>query len=328
MKPLLFSACIVTHRNIDRTLASIAGVVDEAVVVIDPRHKEEMLVNSTPVQLIVEPRPWDNDFSAARNRSVELAAGEWILYIDSDEWLVFEEGCSADQLRTVLETTTADAFWIPFHNWMNEDKTSRSMSRMMRIFRKKGAHFEQPVQNALMGHPVGEQMLGLHIEHDGYDSRKKMMEKANARMPIYNKLIADKDNDDNWHVWYNYAKNCWFAGDIPKCLEAAAAAIKLLRKGGMINENTPYVDIYRIQAICQLSMGDYDGADKSLLDGALCACPRYSDAYYELYLVHGLLADHHHKCWEAERKFRGETGDVPAYDLVHLEEVAIESNGN
>ena len=316
MKPLI-SACIITDRNIDQTLASIADLVDEVTVVVSHKDKEKMIVNSTPVPLVIEYRPWDNDFSAARNRAIELAHGEWILYIDSDEWLVFEEGCSADQLRTVLETTTADAFWIPFHNWTNEEKTNQSLSRMMRIFRKKGARFEGKVHNALMGFPVGEQMLGLHIEHDGFDSREKMRKKAIDRMPIYTEMLEDPSTDDNWHVWYNYAKNCWFAQDIPKCINACSKAIELLKAGGMLNEETPYVDIFRIQAICRMSMGQFQGADNALIEGALNHCPRYSDAYYELYLLHGLMADHYDKCWQAELAFRRESGNISAYDIIH-----------
>jgi len=341
----LISACIITDRPMLKTLETVAGWADEIVVVCSNREVFDDLCSyaesrsqiismpggvdadlcvyvewETKLRWILRYREWDNDFSAARNLSLLISHGEWILYIDSDEWLKFAEGCGPDQLRQVLKTTKADAFWVPFVNWMNEEKTSHTIGRMIRIFRKDKARFEQPVQNALCGFTSADELAGLRIEHDGYDSREKMRKKAEERMPIYEAEIAKEDSDDNWHIWYYYAKNCFFLGDIPKCLEACEKAIDLLQRGGLLNESTPYVDIFRIQATCRLSMGNFYGADAALVDGALCHCPRYSDAYYELYLTHGLLADHYQKCWKAELDLRKQTGEVPPYDLRHWEE--------
>ena len=324
-KPLV-SACIITHREIKQTLNSIVDLVDELVIVCSNREIAEAMKNDPWIkhawrQLTISYREWTGDFSAARMDSLKLATGEWILYIDSDEWIVYEEGCSADQLRTALMETDENAFWIPFRNWMNRTKTSSSPGRMMRIFRRKGASFEEPVQNALMGFPVGAQMAGLHIEHDGYDSPEKMRQKSIERAPIYEKLLEREDADENWHTWYHYAKNCWFMGDIPKCMDACDKAIDLLTRAGLLNEQNPYVDIYRVKAVCERAMGMFHRADNTLVDGALCSCPRYSDAYYELYLLHGLMADHYHKCWQTEQAFRKESGAIPAYDIIHVKEV-------
>jgi len=59
-------------------------LVDETVVV-DTGSTDRSKQIATEAGARVEDFAWTADFSAARNRALELARGEWILYIDSDE---------------------------------------------------------------------------------------------------------------------------------------------------------------------------------------------------------------------------------------------------
>lgn len=88
-RPLLSAALIVRdeERHLPTCLASLRDRVDEIVVVdtgsIDRSRDIARDFGATLVE-----RPWTDDFASARNASIELARGSWILYIDADEEVV------------------------------------------------------------------------------------------------------------------------------------------------------------------------------------------------------------------------------------------------
>ena len=65
---------------------SIRPVCDE-IVVVDTGSTDDTVAVAESFGAVVAHRPWDDDFAAARNRALDLATGEWILYIDADEQL-------------------------------------------------------------------------------------------------------------------------------------------------------------------------------------------------------------------------------------------------
>jgi glycosyltransferase involved in cell wall biosynthesis len=332
MSEILFSACVVTHRRCDKMLNSIVDLVDEAVIwcTTEPAKAGvgDWVRNERPAFRCVYPYiAWRHDFSGLRNETIQKARGEWVLYIDSDEWVVEELADAASRVRWALEhEQEADAFFIPFWNWLDEAKTRHSVTPrgMIRIFRREKALFEGRIDNALTGFKSAKVMHGIRIEHDGYDSPEKMLQKAEERKHIYEAVLAEEP--DSWKDWYHYAKNRFVAQDLPGCIAACERAISLLLRHGLLGEHTSYVDIYRVLARARLALSNFHGAEEALLGGhdrspgALTVAPRYSDAYYELYLIHGLLADHYSKCWQAELAFRKDSGELPPYDLVHLGE--------
>lgn len=83
----LISLCVIVKNQaflLDRLLRRHAGLYDEAVVVDtgsadgSPRVAEDLGAR-------VESFRWGDDFSAARNHSLALARGRWILVLDCDE---------------------------------------------------------------------------------------------------------------------------------------------------------------------------------------------------------------------------------------------------
>ena len=107
------SACLIVRDN-ERTLPacleSIRPWVDELAVV------DTGSVDSTPqIARQFGARlgffPWVDDFSAARNASFDLAQGEWLFWMDSDDVLPPASGRRLRQL--IAEHPGRDAaFWV------------------------------------------------------------------------------------------------------------------------------------------------------------------------------------------------------------------------
>ncbi len=68
---------------------------------------------------------WTDDFSAARNFSLQKASGDWILVLDADE-VVAERDWA--RLRKIAELDEADAFFLNWRNYTNEIGISGTIS--------------------------------------------------------------------------------------------------------------------------------------------------------------------------------------------------------
>lgn len=81
------TACLIARDEenaLPRCLASLRGVADE-ICVLDTGSRDRTVEIARGHGAILGFRAWDQDFSAARNASLELASGDWILQIDADE---------------------------------------------------------------------------------------------------------------------------------------------------------------------------------------------------------------------------------------------------
>ncbi len=74
------------ERVLGDCLRSIRDHVDE-IVITDTGSTDRSRDIAGEFGARVLERPWNDDFSAARNHSLEAATGDWILYIDADERL-------------------------------------------------------------------------------------------------------------------------------------------------------------------------------------------------------------------------------------------------
>ena len=99
MAPLLTAALITRDESkfLEGCLESLVGIVDE-IVVVDTGSVDDTTAIATHFGARLFHYPWNGDFAAARNQSLEAASGQWILYIDADERLVNTDRAKVEQL--------------------------------------------------------------------------------------------------------------------------------------------------------------------------------------------------------------------------------------
>jgi len=103
------SLCMIVRDeelNLARCLASCKPVVHELVVVDTGSTDRTRLIAELFGARLVD-AAWCNDFSAARNRSLDIATGDWLLVMDADEALSARDyerfkGILADPSRPVM----------------------------------------------------------------------------------------------------------------------------------------------------------------------------------------------------------------------------------
>jgi tetratricopeptide (TPR) repeat protein len=81
------SAAIIVKDDADRLdacLTSLRGLVDE-IVVVDTGSSDRSVAVAEQHGAVVGHEPWQGDFAAPRNRSLDLATGDWVLCVDPEE---------------------------------------------------------------------------------------------------------------------------------------------------------------------------------------------------------------------------------------------------
>ncbi len=108
---MLLSICMIARdeeKNLARALLSVAHAADE-IIVTDTGSADRTVEIARDLGAKVFHFPWCDDFSAARNASIENASGDWIFWLDADEELLQE---SVPELRRLLEDRNALACYI------------------------------------------------------------------------------------------------------------------------------------------------------------------------------------------------------------------------
>ncbi len=111
---MLLSATLIVRdegAHLDGCLTSIRELVDE-IVVVDTGSTDDTIEIARTHGAVVDQLEWRDDFAAARNRSLELAHGAWILYVDADERVEVDD---ADAVRRAIgRAHDTVAFRVPF----------------------------------------------------------------------------------------------------------------------------------------------------------------------------------------------------------------------
>lgn len=226
-QPLL-SACLIVRDEADllpRCLASIRDHVDE-ICVVDTGSRDDSVRIARSFGARVDRRPWDDDFGAARNAALELAAGRWILVIDADEELHHEDG---RRLRQLLQSADQEAYFVQVLSYVGEERVDRlvrhQVVRLVRnrpCYRYRGRIHEGLDLHAARG-AVG--YSDIRIVHYGYLDRVKARKgKAARNLHLLEQAVAR--DPENPFLRFNLGTEYLNLGDFAAALvhfDAAAA---------------------------------------------------------------------------------------------------------
>jgi tetratricopeptide (TPR) repeat protein len=235
------SACLIVRDEEARLadcLASIRNWVDE-IIVVDTGSADRTLEIARQFDVRVFELPWRDDFSAARNYSIDQATGDWIFIIDADER--FDES----DLALVLDPIRADRFAVLAMDVFNEygdSDTRRTYSNSIRFFKRNlGLRYEGIVHNALNLPPdLPVLRTSARLRHLGYGLSKAEMKRKYARTHSLLRRQLDKNPDDVFAL-FNYAE--LLRGANPEV--STEHALEIERAAGRVLELVPGDDPHR-----------------------------------------------------------------------------------
>lgn len=227
------SACLIVRdeeKNLARCLSSLAGHVDE-IVVVDTGSSDSTLRIAESFGAKTAQIEWKDDFASARNASLELATGHWILWIDADEEVA--EGSWEDIARAVVRPQFG-GYYITVVNFMGDSaKTDQFVHSPVRLFRRvPGVRFTGRIHEQVV---PSLQRLGLplaHLEearinHYGYlDHQLAAKNKLERTIRLIEREVRDYPEDA--FNWFNLVNAYAAAERHSDALRAGRVCIRML----------------------------------------------------------------------------------------------------
>ena len=100
-KEIMVSACVIVKNeagNLPRWLDSMRQIADE-MIVVDTGSTDDTVALARQAGARVFHFDWNDDFAAAKNYALDQAHGQWILFLDADEYFTKE---SIPRIRPLL----------------------------------------------------------------------------------------------------------------------------------------------------------------------------------------------------------------------------------
>jgi tetratricopeptide (TPR) repeat protein len=280
--PETLTLCLIAKNeagNLKRVIESVRGLAAE-VVVVDTGSTDDTVRLAKRLGAKVSHFHWVDDFAAARNASLEQAAGDWILIMDADDELV---AAGAKEIRSWLQRPKADVEVVGlYRHYAYPGKRRAGLTVQPRLFRnRRGLHFTSPVHERLVhadDTPArAEHVINAVMLHHGIDGTATAAGRQARNLKILQPYLEREPRD---------ARGQFYAGTILLEQEQWAAAVPHFQAA--ISAAEPGMDFlakaHSCLGYCLLQAGRPLDAEASLRE-ALQHFPEYPDGHYALGLT-------------------------------------------
>ncbi|MBU0501844.1 MAG: glycosyltransferase [Candidatus Margulisbacteria bacterium] len=285
------SACMIVKNEakmLEKTLPSLSQYADE-IILVDTGSTDKTIEVAKKYGAKISSFTWINDFAAARNESLKLATGDWIIWVDADEY--FNEANLKLLKKTLLETK-AEALNVTLYESALATCETKNGYRRVKAFKNNcGFHFVRPINEQLVnkaGRVVKGEASNISLFHWGKDlGQEKMNEKRARYVKLYSQALEEDPSDAHLHfllamnlaeqndyaqALYHYRKSYELAPDleiarkalekrsdlllrVKKMKEAAVSAAKLMKiDPESVKARTVYASIFLVTGQVDLAI--------------------------------------------------------------------------
>lgn len=230
LKPCKFEVIVVDTGSVDRT------------VEIAHRYADKVFHFA-----------WCNDFSAARNFSIQQASNDWVLIIDCDEYL---ENVNLAELEEATHRNSRSVGMIVRNNPYSIQGVRSIMSeRIGRLFNRRYCHFEGIIHEqvcTLDGREPESFQIPLTFYHEGYvsESGKRMRATRNLELLLHDLELKGPSP----YIYFQLGQNYVSLNDLEK-------AAQYYQKGLELNadpESAFVQSMVETYGYCLIELAKYD----------------------------------------------------------------------
>lgn len=253
------SLCLIVkdaEASLSICLNSVAGVADE-VIVVDTGSTDRTKAVAAEHGALVFDFPWQDDFAAARNASLKYANGEWVLWLDADEYL-------DDQNRGRLQDLTArldhrDTAFVMTQRSATIPGGQAVCLQQVRLFRKKPeVRWEYRVHEQLFpalrraGYEIWP--TDIVIEHSGYQDQAIRSRKLERNLRLLHLDVAEHPNDP--FPLFNLGRVYCDLGRFSEAIPVLCGSLEFCQEGNSIAPK-----VYVALVTVHLQLGHWRQAD-------------------------------------------------------------------
>lgn len=150
------------EKHLSRCLESAKDIVDE-IVLVDTGSTDKTKEIALSFGAKVYDFKWINDFSAARNYSIQKSSGDWNLILDADEYIMND---CRQEIRDFINNNNAIGRIKRIDSFVRDGELQYSKTFISRLAPKsvfyKGKIHEQ------LDSPLPRKNINVEVGHDGY----------------------------------------------------------------------------------------------------------------------------------------------------------------
>lgn len=282
------SLCMITkneEKNLRTCLESVKDYVDE-IIIVDTGSSDKTIDIAKEYTSNVYTHTWSYDFSEARNKSLEKATKDWILFLDADEKLPISE---CIKLKETINNTEAEGLFLRLENIVeNKSLGDAVVLRAFKnnpLYRFKNKLHEQIIFSIEENSGYDKiQPTNIRILHFGYDSNVcNLEEKKERNIKI---LESYKEEDRDGYFYYSLGNEYSRIDEISNALDMYKKGLNYTNENYKINMPSylPYLIINLSKTFASLKK--YKEALK-VIDDFQDKYPNFRDLYFlkSMYLI-------------------------------------------
>ena len=279
------SACAIIkneEKNLPAYIEGVRNIADE-IIITDTGSTDnsvkllESLKEKFSLNLQIHHFEWIADFAAAKNFTLDKATGDWIIFLDADEY--FDKKIRK-KVRPILEKVHSDIDAICIDSRRinidtKNDKKPISEDSTIRIFRNlPDLRYEGQIHEHLRytGKNAGYTLESdLAIIHTGYSAG--LIAKKNKR----NREIIFKHKElatDDAPPYYNYLANAYYEeGEYQKAQETIEKGLPIIEK----TDSIILIESYDVYIRAKIRQKASDEEILEIIENALKHAPNHPD---------------------------------------------------
>jgi len=191
------SCCLIVKNEAHRlpSLLKSLSTICEQLALVDTGSTDDTVQVAKSMGAEVSMFPWNDSFSHARNRSLEMAEHPWILYVDADDSVPEKSLCDIAELK---QRSPEKAYGFVITS--TQDGVAGMASAQIRMFpNSKENRFQyrvhEQIRPALIRQGTPIVFTDIKIVHTGYTDSATMAAKQRRNLKLLEKDLADYPED-------------------------------------------------------------------------------------------------------------------------------------
>lgn len=188
------SACLIVKNEahqLAEALTCLKPVADE-IIVVDTGSSDNTKAVALSFTPLVFDFPWCDDFSAARNISLDHASGDYILWIDADDRINEENRAKIHRLRNAFDGRTG--FYLILQD-IDDSGPSYCLFQIRCVPRRGDVRFRGRIHERLVVDSLRLAQTDIVIEHHGYKDQALLQQKIRRNLAILEKELAEGQDE-------------------------------------------------------------------------------------------------------------------------------------